>query len=173
LPLLVGILIGFLIARPTKGQAPQQPNHETYNEDYFSEDIIIKNNAVIKPTSIPIGESAKPTYPASISGRHSTSTCETYKGTVEKYFGEFTTNALFVAERESGCRMEAVSRTQDYCIFQINREPATANDVDLCVRRAYEKFVGGRVGSNNFSAWYAVCTSGNNPQPKYEGIKCQ
>lgn len=99
--------------------------------------------------------------------------CEEYSETIQKYFGDYADQAIFVATKESGCNMAAVSRTQDYCIFQINREPATGKDLDLCVRRAWEKFTGGRVGSNNWSAWYAVCTPGNDPQPKYSNLKCQ
>lgn len=98
--------------------------------------------------------------------------CEDIRPTVQKYFGELTDQALIVAFKESGCRMQAVSSTKDYCAFQIHKEPATLTSIDLCVLRAYQKFVGGRVGSNNFSAWYAVCTPGNNPQPKIKGIKC-
>lgn len=107
------------------------------------------------------------------SGRNSAvESCEQYREAVQKYFGDQTDAALFVASKESDCRMSAVSRTADYCIFQIHNEPLTANNVDTCARRAWEKYVGGRVGSYNWSAWYAVCTPGSSPQPKYSGIKC-
>lgn len=96
--------------------------------------------------------------------------CEQYRELVQAYFGAATDTALFVASKESGCRQDAVSSTHDYCIFQINREPATGQDINLCVRRAYEKYVGGRVGSNNWSAWYSVCTP--SAVPKYSGIDC-
>jgi hypothetical protein len=107
-----------------------------------------------------------PTKPAPKPG------CEQYREIVQKYFGpELTDTALFVASKESGCNQNAVSPTADYCLFQINREPATRNDLELCVRRAWEKYVGGRVGEYNWSAWYAVCTP--KAEPKYPGIKCR
>lgn len=96
--------------------------------------------------------------------------CEQYRDVVEKYFGPETDTALFVASKESGCRMDAISSTHDYCLFQINREPQTLTDLDLCVRRAHDKYVGGRVGENNWSAWYAVCSPA--AVPKYPGIDC-
>lgn len=84
--------------------------------------------------------------------------CEKLRPIVNKYFKDLTDEALFVASKESGCDMAAVSATKDYCAFQINKEPQTRDDVDLCVRRAWEKYIDGRIGSNNWSAWYSVCT---------------
>jgi hypothetical protein len=67
--------------------------------------------------------------------------------------------------------------TWDYCIFQINQEPAAAKSLDTCIRRAYEKYTEGRIGKQNWSAFYAVCirvvkpdgTEGT-PIPKYPNI---
>jgi Lysozyme like domain len=84
---------------------------------------------------------------------------------------------MFVALKESGCRPDAVSKpnrngTIDYGLFQINGENLTLEDN---VRRAKEKYDAGRVGVSNWSAWFSVCTPGNNPQPKYPNVikKCK
>lgn len=61
--------------------------------------------------------------------------------------------------------------TYDYGCFQINGEKEALDPV-VSATRAYDKYKGGRVGANNWSAWYAVCTPGNNPQPKYAGVRC-
>jgi hypothetical protein len=94
---------------------------------------------------------------------------------VEKYFGHLTDQALFVAFEESGCQPKSVSKknsngSKDFCLFQINNEAKTLGSLDACIKRAYEKFVDGRVGRENWSAWYAVCTAGKNPKPKYPDI---
>lgn len=96
--------------------------------------------------------------------------CEQYRPIVEKYFGKLTDEALFVAKNESGCIADRVSNpnsdgTKDYCLFQINKEPLTAQSLDVCVRRAFEKYRDGRIGVKNWSAFYAVCDV--NAQPKY------
>jgi hypothetical protein len=96
--------------------------------------------------------------------------CEQYRPIVEKYFGKLTDEALFVAKNESGCIADRVGNpnsdgTRDYCLFQINKEKLTAQSLDVCVRRAYEKYTAGRIGEKNWSAFYAVCDV--NAQPKY------
>jgi hypothetical protein len=170
---LAGIILGLLIASPTAAQSPTIESKEI-NPPYGP---TIPPNYQEKKTDSTDGYTARgrsrQQLPENGGGRHTPPNCEQYRAVVQRYFGDQTDTALFVASKESGCRMEAVSKTADYCLFQINKEPATGKDVELCVRRAWEKFVGGRVGSNNWSAWYAVCSPGNNPQPKYSGIKCQ
>lgn len=99
--------------------------------------------------------------------------CEQYRPIVEKYFGALTNEALFVAKMESGCIADRVSEpnrdgTRDFCLFQINREKLTAQSLDVCVRRAFEKYTAGRVGEKNWSAFYAVCDV--NAQPKYPKV---
>lgn len=108
--------------------------------------------------------------------------CEQYRPVVEKYFGKLTNEALFAAKMESGCIGDRISLpnadgTKDYCLFQINKEPLTAQSLDVCVRRAWEKYKDGRVGKDNFSAWFAVCLKENTkenprpyPVPKYPKI---
>lgn len=96
--------------------------------------------------------------------------CEQYRPVVQKYFGKLTDEALFVAKYESGCVADRISDknkdgTRDYCLFQINQEKLTAQSLDVCVRRASEKYTTGRVGEKNWSAFYAVCDV--NAQPKY------
>lgn len=98
--------------------------------------------------------------------------CEQYRGIIKNYFGDQTDNALFVASKESNCNQLAVSKTNDHCIFQIHNEPETGKDINLCVKRAFDKYQSGRIGANNFSAWYSVCGVGNNPRQKFEGVKC-
>ena len=98
--------------------------------------------------------------------------CEQYRGIIQNYFGDQTDNALFVASKESNCNQSAVSKTNDHCIFQIHNEPDTGKDINLCVKRAFDKYKSGRIGVNNFSAWYSVCGIGSNPIQKFEGIKC-
>lgn len=96
--------------------------------------------------------------------------CEQYRPIVEKYFGKLTDEALFVAKMESGCIADRISKpnsdgTKDYCLFQINKEPLTAQSLDVCVRRAFEKYTAGRIGEKNWSAFYGVCDV--NAKPKY------
>lgn len=96
--------------------------------------------------------------------------CEQYRPIVQKYFGTLTNEALFVASKESGCVADRISEknkdgTRDFCLFQINQEKLTAQSLDVCVRRAFEKYTDGRVGEKNWSAFYAVCDV--NAQPKY------
>lgn len=88
--------------------------------------------------------------------------CEQYRHVVEKYFGKLTNEALFVAKMEGGCIADRVSPpnsdgSKDYCTFQINKEKLAAQSLDVCVRRAFEKYTAGRVGVKNWSAFYAVC----------------
>lgn len=99
--------------------------------------------------------------------------CEQYRPIVQKYFGALTNEALFVAKMESGCVADRISEpnkdgTRDFCLFQINREKLTAQSLDVCVRRAFEKYRDGRVGVKNWSAFYAVCDV--NAQPKYPKV---
>lgn len=96
--------------------------------------------------------------------------CEQYRPIVQKYFGKLTDEALFVASKESGCVADRISEknkngTRDFCLFQINQEKLAAQSLDVCVRRAFEKYTAGRVGEKNWSAFYAVCDV--NAQPKY------
>lgn len=96
--------------------------------------------------------------------------CEDYRGLVSQYSWNADT-ALLVMSLESGCDPNAVSPTNDHGLFQLNGQPVYDPAQNIAI--AYGKYVGGRVGSNNYSAWYAVCSPGNNPQPKYPGIHCQ
>lgn len=99
--------------------------------------------------------------------------CEQYRPIVQKYFGKLTDEALFVASKESGCIADRISPkntngSRDYCLLQINREPLAAQSLEVCVRRAFEKYQAGRVGEKNWSAWFAVCLKENtkeNPRP--------
>lgn len=96
--------------------------------------------------------------------------CEQYRPLVEQYPWP-TEAAMLTMKKESGCNPNAVSDTDDYGLFQLNGRPVF--DPDRNIRIAYELYKDGRVGSKNFSAWYAVCTEGDNPQSKFDGINCQ
>jgi hypothetical protein len=165
--LLVAIA-GWLLPIPYKTVASQTETQINVDEN----DLVLQNTPYIQEVPHPARASTVKKTPAVSHLKSQKGGCEQYREAVQKYFGEVTDTALFIASKESGCRMDAVSSTADYCIFQINREPLTAKNIDLCVRRAWEKYAGGRVGNNNWSAWYSVCTPGNNPQPKYQNIKC-
>ena len=98
-------------------------------------------------------------------------TCEQYRQSVQKYFGEYTDQALFVADKESDCQNIKSHKpnrngTHDFCIFQINNEPS-ALDINHCIKRAWDKFK----PYKNWSQWYAVCTPSK--VAKYENIKCK
>ncbi len=128
----------------------------------------------IKPEPIPTTKAVKEV--PKLIAKPKVQGCEQYRALVSKYFGDQTENALLVASKESRCIADRVSGlnkngTRDYCLFQINNEASMAKDVEKCVKRAYQKFTDGRIGKNNWSAWYAVCTP--KAVPKYEGIKCQ
>lgn len=113
-------------------------------------------------------------------GKNNAGGCEAYRKEVEKVFGKkLATTALFVASKESrNCTADMSLKknsdgTIDYCIFQINDEPEVRHNLDLCIQRAYEKYTQGRIGTYNWSAWYAVCTTGPHPKPKYKNINCK
>lgn len=144
---------------------------KAYAEDK-AQDSLVMETLLAKPTIEPAKE-LSPVVEASV--KEYVGGCEQYREIVNKYFGKLTDQALFVAFKESGCRQHAVNKnrnkTEDTCIFQINAEPATAHDLELCVKRAHEKYVEGRVGKNNWSAWYAVCDV--NAKPRFSNIKCK
>lgn len=96
--------------------------------------------------------------------------CELYRGILSQY-GWNVDTAMFVMSKESGCNPNAISPTNDHGLFQLNNTMVYDPAQNIAI--AWTKYVSGRVGSNNWSAWYAVCTPGNYPQPKYPGIKCQ
>ncbi len=96
--------------------------------------------------------------------------CEQYRPMVEKYPWPVEA-AMLTMKMESGCNPDAVSDTDDHGLFQLNGR--RVYDPERNIRIAYGLYEDGRIGSENFSAWYAVCTEGNNPQPKYAGIHCQ
>lgn len=111
----------------------------------------------------------KPSSPLKAVSSHK---CEDYRQAVEAYFGAQTDTALFIASKESGCRPDAVSSVnrdglRDYCFFQIHGEPETKDNLDLCIRRAYEKYI----NRGNWSAWFSVCSTSK--KPKYADIKCE
>lgn len=119
------------------------------------------------PTATPV---ATPTVAKKATAKTYSTDCEKYRPLIAKYDWPVDA-AMIVMKNESGCNPNAVGPTDDHGLFQINKEKIY--DPAKNIARAYEKYVGGRVGSRNWSAWYAVCTRGNNPQPKFEGIKCQ
>ena len=96
--------------------------------------------------------------------------CEAYRPLLEKYPWNVSI-AMLVMSKESGCRPNAVSATNDHGLFQLHKQAIYDPAQNIAI--AYAKYTGGRVGANNWSAWYAVCTPGNNPQPKYAGVHCQ
>jgi type II secretory pathway pseudopilin PulG len=96
--------------------------------------------------------------------------CEAYRPLLEKYPWNVSI-AMLVMSKESGCRANAVSRTNDHGLFQLHNQAVYDPAQNIAI--AYAKYAGGRVGANNWSAWYAVCTPGNNPQPKYAGVHCK
>lgn len=98
--------------------------------------------------------------------------CEQYRKKVQHYFGKYTDQALFVAEKESGCQnirshKKNSNGTYDYCIFQINNESSALN-IDVCIKRAWEKF---EKAKYTWRPWYAVCAPG--AIAKYPNIKCK
>ncbi len=96
--------------------------------------------------------------------------CESYRPLVQKYFGNATEAAMITMAKESGCRSNLVSVTNDYGLFQLHNMPIY--DPEENIKTAYQvKFLKPRRGTTpNFSAWYAVCTS--DLKPKYSGIWC-
>jgi hypothetical protein len=111
-----------------------------------------------QPTSLVKTAHAEPNKPVKI---ESSTDCEQYRDKVAVYFGEYTDQALFVAQKESSCQnirshKQNKNGTYDYCIFQINNEP-NALDIDTCIRRAWEKFKG---ANYTWRPWYAVCAIG-------------
>lgn len=95
--------------------------------------------------------------------------CENYRYLFAQYPWPVD-QAMFTGGKESGCNPYKVSATDDWGIMQLHGEHIV--DPAANIARAYQKWEAGRVGDHNFSAWYAVCTPGNNPQPRYPGIDC-
>lgn len=109
------------------------------------------------------------TVSASIAPANSTfpPQCEQYRPLVAQY--DWPVNAAMQTMlAESGCDPNDVSQTNDYGLFQLHNMQIF--DPAQNVAEAYRKFVYARVGNNNFSAWYAVCTPSR--QPRYPGINC-
>ncbi len=96
--------------------------------------------------------------------------CENYRSLVAQYEWPVE-QAMLTMSEESQCNPNAISATDDHGLFQLHNRPVY--DPAENVRIAYALWEDGRVGQRNFSAWYAVCTPGNNPQPKFEGVDCQ
>lgn len=100
--------------------------------------------------------------------------CEKYRVEVEKLFGKYTDEALFVAGQESrGCSVTIGDKpnnngTNDYCIFAINNEPEVRYNLSKCIQRAWDKFKG---SNYTWRQWYAVCPFGGGQ--KFENIKCK
>lgn len=100
-------------------------------------------------------DTAKPEpIPAQVTG------CEKYRPLVEKYFPpQEVNNALLTMQKESSCRSDAYSSTNDYGLMQINAVHADMVNGDLNalyepetnVRVAYQIFTG-----RNWNAWYGV-----------------
>lgn len=101
--------------------------------------------------------------------------CEKYRAEIEKLFGSYTDQALFVAGQESrGCSVTIGDKpnrngTNDFCIFAINNEPEVRHDLSKCIQRAWSKFKG---SNYTWRQWYAVCEYGTQ-RPKFEVIKCK
>lgn len=77
--------------------------------------------------------------------------------------------AMLMIFTESGCDPNKRSRTNDYGLVQLHNENIT--DPATNIRRGFEKWEAGRVGSQNFSAFYAVCTP--RTEPKYHNVACR
>lgn len=94
-------------------------------------------------------------------------TCEMWRPLVSQYSWNVE-EALLVMFKESGCNPTKNSPTADHGLFQLHNQDV--HDPAENVRIAYDKYVGGRIGSNNWSAWYAVCPArGGSPY----GLKCR
>lgn len=87
--------------------------------------------------------------------------CESYRGLVSKYFpASQVNNALLTMKRESGCRTNAVSRTNDHGLMQINYR-WHAGKVGHVKNRLYDpetniRIAAGIYNGRGWSAWYAV-----------------
>lgn len=84
--------------------------------------------------------------------------CESFRAVTAKYFpANQVDNALFVFSKESGCTHPTpVNATNDSGLCQLHSEYIV--DLNAHVKRCSEKFYNARIGSNNWSAWYAVCS---------------
>jgi hypothetical protein len=173
LKLLGAILFSLLCwAYPISTAAQSKPK-ETKVEQVTSlnENPTGQSNIPITPS--PSKGNGSVVSPRPSSGRNNPSpNCEAYQETIEKYFGVYADQAIFVATKESGCqniRSHKINAngTWDYCIFQINNEPS-ALEIETCVRRAWEKFKGSNYA---WRQWYAVCAPKTHI-PKYQNIKC-
>ncbi len=122
----------------------------------------IKATSIVKAPPTTVADTAT-TYPVG---------CNIYKPLVEKYDWPVET-AMLVMSEESGCNPNKVSNTDDHGLFQLHG--IRIYDPEQNIAYAYHnKYVTSRRGApRNFSAWYAVCTHGNNPQPKFAGVNCQ
>lgn len=104
---------------------------------------------------------------------HSVS-CETYRPIIAQYAWPVDA-AMKVMQQESGCNPNAISPTNDHGLFQLNNNPVYDPAQNIAI--AYKKYSNARIGSNNWSAWYAVCAPNPmgimlTPIQKYTGVNC-
>lgn len=92
--------------------------------------------------------------------------CEQYRAFVQQHPWQADV-AMLMIFKESSCDPNAPRGGLVQLLNEHVPDPATN------IRRGYEKYQSGRIGENNFSAFYAVCTPGNNPQPKYHNVPCR
>lgn len=88
--------------------------------------------------------------------------CESYRGIVAQYFpASQVNNALLTMQKESGCRTNAVSPTDDHGLMQVNCR-YHCSKVGGNVNALYDPETNIRLASaiyndrGNWSAWYAV-----------------
>ncbi len=87
--------------------------------------------------------------------------CEDYRSLVAKYFpANQVNNALYTMKKESGCRANAISDTNDHGLMQINYRWHAAK-VNHNINRLYDPETNIRIASDiwkdsGWRAWYAV-----------------
>jgi hypothetical protein len=93
--------------------------------------------------------------------------CENYRPLIEQYDWPVE-GAMRTMKAESECDPNAVSPTDDHGLFQLHGRPVYDPAENIAI--AYGMYVNARRGSNNFSAWYAVCTP--DQRPLYPEVHC-
>lgn len=134
--------------------------------DQLQKDLQAKADRKAEEARIAAANAEKQKAAVSVSPRASSvgvsGNCESYRGIVAKYFpADQVSNALITMQKESSCRTDAVSPTDDHGLMQVNCR-YHCSKVGGNVNALYDPETNIRLASaiysdrGNWSAWYAV-----------------
>lgn len=130
--------------------------------DQLQKDLQAKAERKAEEARIAAANAEKQKAAVSVSNVGVSGNCESYRGIVAKYFpANQVNNALITMQKESSCRTDAVSPTDDHGLMQVNCR-YHCSKVGGNVNALYDPETNIRLASaiysdrGNWSAWYAV-----------------